>query len=467
MKAKYCSKCGEELQSKAKFCGHCGEKIPESTTSEEDTVKANKDLEANTVQNGEAKKANLEQNKSFTSKFLRGFWLILSILFLIIALALFADPQGYSGWAFVFLAVAVNPRVKDFLARNLDTGYGFLYNLTLLIVFFLLFAASPLPTPQDVVTDEDLKTFAQEKSNIIQQLENMVQEKKYEEAMKKGAAYAKFNDPDITAFFNRTRETIQSIQDSERREEEIGRAKKHYEDGEFGSSWKLLSKVKDPGPELLELATKARQQHLSQVKKAVQNSLESKNYKEALDAAQEVKEPDEALKALQEKIGKLYTRQEEARLLKLVKAVPAKEYRKNSDLYKQLHKLKPDNKSYKKKYDSYYNKAYKREQRDRALASSKLHLLKWSWSREHSYAIAEGQVKNLSNSRIENLKAVVTFYDKNGGFVTSDDALVEYRPLLPGQTTPFKTYTSWNPAIRKGKIEFMTFRGQKLTTYQE
>ncbi len=50
--------------------------------------------------------------------------------------------------------------------------------------------------------------------------------------------------------------------------------------------------------------------------------------------------------------------------------------------------------------------------------------------------------------------AVVTYYDKNGGFVTSDDAMIDYNPVLAGQTSPFRITERANPAMRTASVEF-------------
>jgi hypothetical protein len=50
-----------------------------------------------------------------------------------------------------------------------------------------------------------------------------------------------------------------------------------------------------------------------------------------------------------------------------------------------------------------------------------------------------------------------------GDFVSSDDALIEYNPLLAGQTSPFKTITKGNPAIKRCKIGFKHFWGAEIS----
>lgn len=87
-------------------------------------------------------------------------------------------------------------------------------------------------------------------------------------------------------------------------------------------------------------------------------------------------------------------------------------------------------------------------------AGPMLELVSSSWRREHHYAIYEGQVKNISSKSLENVVAVASFYDAKGQFITSSDAIIDYNPILAGQTSPFKVMKSENPAMNKAGIEF-------------
>lgn len=77
---------------------------------------------------------------------------------------------------------------------------------------------------------------------------------------------------------------------------------------------------------------------------------------------------------------------------------------------------------------------------------------------EH-YSKVNGQVKNLTAEPFDNIKVVVTWLAADGTFIVSDSALIDYRPLMPGQTSPFSTITSTNPLMKKYRLEFTTFRG--------
>lgn len=93
-----------------------------------------------------------------------------------------------------------------------------------------------------------------------------------------------------------------------------------------------------------------------------------------------------------------------------------------------------------------------------------LELVAWNWSTEHGFAKADGQVRNISPKPLENVAAVVTFYDKSDTFITSDDALIDYNPILPGQTSPFSVMARHNPAMRKASVEFKHMFGGTILT---
>lgn len=83
-----------------------------------------------------------------------------------------------------------------------------------------------------------------------------------------------------------------------------------------------------------------------------------------------------------------------------------------------------------------------------------------------SYLIVEGEVENTSNHPLDDVVAVVSCYDKNGQFINSDDALIEYKPILVGQRSPFKVMVNNNPLMRTYAIEFKKFNGGTIP-YQD
>lgn len=88
-----------------------------------------------------------------------------------------------------------------------------------------------------------------------------------------------------------------------------------------------------------------------------------------------------------------------------------------------------------------------------------LELVKYAWHIEYGYAVLEGQVTNISSQSLRNVAAVASFYDSDGDFITSSDALIGYNPILPGQTSPFKVMASENPAMQRAGVEFKKFMG--------
>ena len=97
------------------------------------------------------------------------------------------------------------------------------------------------------------------------------------------------------------------------------------------------------------------------------------------------------------------------------------------------------------------------------LSSAQLVLNSWSWSVEHGYITAEGQVGNISGVKLENVQAVVQFYTEDGEFVTSDSSIIEFNPLMPGQLSPFKVMEGNNPLIKSASISFKIMFGDALS----
>lgn len=91
-----------------------------------------------------------------------------------------------------------------------------------------------------------------------------------------------------------------------------------------------------------------------------------------------------------------------------------------------------------------------------------LELQTWHWGESYSHVVAEGTVKNTSSESLKNVTAVVQYYDKDGTFITSADALIDYNPIMPGQVSPFKTITTANPAMKKANINFKSLMGGTL-----
>ena len=84
----------------------------------------------------------------------------------------------------------------------------------------------------------------------------------------------------------------------------------------------------------------------------------------------------------------------------------------------------------------------------------KLALVASSGSHEHEYHTVAGQVRNISSEPLDNVVAVVSWYDSKDNFIKADDALITYDPILPSQVSPFTVPCRGNPEMRLYRIEF-------------
>ena len=88
-----------------------------------------------------------------------------------------------------------------------------------------------------------------------------------------------------------------------------------------------------------------------------------------------------------------------------------------------------------------------------------LELISWRCETEHGYMFVRGEVKNVSSKSLDNVTVVGEFRTADGTLVKSDSALIDYNPILPGQTSPFSTGTSVNPAFKRCGINFKHLLG--------
>lgn len=83
----------------------------------------------------------------------------------------------------------------------------------------------------------------------------------------------------------------------------------------------------------------------------------------------------------------------------------------------------------------------------------------WSWFQSStSYVRAEGQVRNMTDKTLRNVRVQVEFYTDDRLFITSGSALVDYTTLLPGQATPFTVLAGYNPAMKRAQLYVMDGR---------
>lgn len=76
----------------------------------------------------------------------------------------------------------------------------------------------------------------------------------------------------------------------------------------------------------------------------------------------------------------------------------------------------------------------------------------------------EGFVKNISGKTLENVTVVIEWSDANGTGQASDDALIDYNPILAGQESPWKTIGTYNPALTGFRVTFKELLGGTILT---
>ncbi len=89
-------------------------------------------------------------------------------------------------------------------------------------------------------------------------------------------------------------------------------------------------------------------------------------------------------------------------------------------------------------------------------------VLNWHWRRESGFIYVEGEVRNLTDSELPNVEVVASFYDSKGAFLYSDEALVQFNPIKPRQTTPFTVMAGARPGIARCKLNFQYLGGETI-----
>jgi hypothetical protein len=77
--------------------------------------------------------------------------------------------------------------------------------------------------------------------------------------------------------------------------------------------------------------------------------------------------------------------------------------------------------------------------------------------REYGYFIVRGGVKNISPESLKSVTVVAELRTQDETLIKSEKALIEYNPILPGQTSPFKVGGTDNPEIKTFNVTFKCF----------
>ena len=99
-----------------------------------------------------------------------------------------------------------------------------------------------------------------------------------------------------------------------------------------------------------------------------------------------------------------------------------------------------------------------------AQSGPRLALLATKGAIGNGYHRVEGQVKNISSAKLANVAALVSWFDTDGTFIASDQALVDENPLLPGQTSPFTVVMRSNAQMRTFSVEFKEVGGSIIAS---
>jgi hypothetical protein len=96
----------------------------------------------------------------------------------------------------------------------------------------------------------------------------------------------------------------------------------------------------------------------------------------------------------------------------------------------------------------------------------KLALISSTCTRESDIGFrkCEGYVKNITNEALDDVEAVVTWVDANRTPYSTDDALIDYNPILPGQQSPWSTIGTDNPALTHFHVQFKELMGTTILT---
>ena len=94
--------------------------------------------------------------------------------------------------------------------------------------------------------------------------------------------------------------------------------------------------------------------------------------------------------------------------------------------------------------------------------SPPLEVQSWRCTKEYDYVFVIGEVKNVSDRRLENVLAVGEFRTSSGELVKAEDALLDYNPILAGQTSPFKAGGTDNPEIKRCNLSFRYLLGGSI-----
>lgn len=75
-----------------------------------------------------------------------------------------------------------------------------------------------------------------------------------------------------------------------------------------------------------------------------------------------------------------------------------------------------------------------------------------------------GEVKNITTAPMPDVTATATFYTKDGAVAATSQALADFNPIFPRQTSSFKVQQPPVPGIVRAKVAFKYASGKVIPT---
>jgi hypothetical protein len=96
------------------------------------------------------------------------------------------------------------------------------------------------------------------------------------------------------------------------------------------------------------------------------------------------------------------------------------------------------------------------------LSSYKLEIVSLRCSKEGGYVRVNGEVRNISSESLEDVEVVASFSSADGTLVKSGSALIDFNPLLPGQSSAFEARAEDDPEVSNCNYIFRKLGGEEI-----